>query len=113
MNSIIKKLGLLLILSLVCVSCIISNPKLEECEVKEIVVTKIYEGGVKDIVIDNTENHLFYINRGLEQGLKIEDLQKHIINKKATLHLANSLVGTSRHIAQLKVGDSIFYTEFN
>ena len=112
MNSIIKKIVYLFLVSSVCTSCIISNPKLEECEVKEIVVTKIYEGGIKDIVIDNDEGNLYYINRGLEQGLIIEDLQKHIINKKATLHLANSLVGTSRHIAQLKVGDSIFYTEF-
>ncbi len=112
MNSIIKNICLLFASAFLLNSCIIQNPKPEKCEVKEITVTKIYEGGTKDIVIDNTDNNLYYINRGLEQGLTIKALKDHILNKKATLHLAKTIAGTSRHIAQLKVNDSIYYTEF-
>lgn len=92
--------------------CIIQNPKPEECDVKEIVVSKIYEGGVKDIVFAEANGEFYYINRGLEQGYTLEGMEQKVLNKKVTLHLANTLMGTSNHIAQLALEDEIVFSEF-
>ena len=94
-------------------SCIIQNPKPEECEVKSFTVTEITEGGVKDVVFHDATSDFYYINRGLEQGLNLDSLKTKVLNKTVTLHLAKVLGGrTSNHISQLALGDEIIYTEF-
>ncbi|WP_353779175.1 hypothetical protein [Winogradskyella sp. 3972H.M.0a.05] len=94
-------------------SCIIQNPKPEECVVMTIKVTNITEGGVKDIVFHDAGSDFYYINRGLEQGLNLDSLKTKVLNKTVTLHLAKVLGGiTSEHISQLALGDEIIYTEF-
>jgi len=95
-------------------SCIIQNPKPEECDVIELKVTRITEGGVKDIVFHNSRADFYYINRGLEQSLNLDSLKTKVLNKTVTLHLAKILGGTtSNHISQLALGDEIIYTEFS
>jgi hypothetical protein len=95
-------------------SCIIQNPKPEDCVVIDIKVTKIIEGGVKDIVFYDAGTDFYYINRGLEQGLNLDSLKTKVLNKTVTLHLAKILGGvTSEHISQLALDDEIIYTEFN
>ena len=95
-------------------SCIIHNPKPEDCEIVEARIVRISEGGVKDIVFHSTNGDYFYINRGLEQGLNLEELNNLVLNKSVTLHLAKVLGGSvvSEHISQLTLNDSIIYTEF-
>jgi hypothetical protein len=93
-------------------SCIIQDPKPDECKVVEVTVSEIYEGTSYDIVIRDNGTDKFYINRGLENGLTIEGLKKKILNKKVTLHLPEFIVGTSEHIAQLALENDIIYTEF-
>lgn len=101
-------------ISLLCTSCLIQNPKIEDCEVKNITVVKVYEGGVKDIVFAESNGSFYYINRGLEQGYTLEGFRKKVLNKNVTLHLANTLIGSeSNHIAQIAVGNEILFTEFN
>jgi hypothetical protein len=93
---------------------IIQNPAPSECEVRELVVSRVYEGGVKDIVFANEDGEFYYINRGLERGLTLEGMSEQVLNKKATLHLAKVLYGsTSNHIAQLAVEGEVLFTEFN
>ena len=94
-------------------SCIIQNPKKENCEQIEIKVTEIYEGGIKDIVFSAPDRKYFYISRGLEQSLTIEGMKNKVLNKKLTLHLAKIITGTSNHIAQLSLGQEVIFTEFN
>lgn len=91
----------------------INNPDPKNCEIKEIVVSKIYEGGVKDIVFDHENGGVYYINRGLENGLTLEGMEEKVLNKKVTLHLAKNFSGTTRHIAQLQLGEEVIYTEFD
>jgi len=93
--------------------CIIQNPSQQNCEVMEIIVTKIEEGSSYDIVFKDEENDQYYINRGLEYGLSLEDLRKVVLNKKVTLHLPKFWIGTSEHIAQLTLDEEVLYTEFN
>jgi len=94
-------------------SCIIQNPTPDECVVVEIKVTKITEGGVKDIVFHDDGTDFYYINRGLERGLNLDSLKRKVLNKTVTLHLAKFMGGiTSKHISQLALGDEIIFTEF-
>lgn len=91
----------------------IQNPSPAECEIIELTVKEISEGGVKDIVFKENSSDLYYINRGLEQGFTIEELEDKVLNKKVTLHLVNTWMGTSNHIAQVALGEEIIFTEFN
>ena len=103
------------LLFLTVCSCIIQNPKPEECEIVTTTISKIVEGTSYDIVFVDKGGDRYYINRGLEQGLNLQDLNALVLNKTVTLHLAKVLGGmaTSEHIAQLAVGDNIIFTEFN
>lgn len=103
-----------LLLFLLVYSCIIQNPKPEECEVVTATISKIVEGSTYDIVFVDRGGDRYYINRGLEQGLNLQDLNATVLNKTVTLHLAKVLGGavTSEHIAQLAIGDNIIFTEF-
>jgi len=103
-----------LTVSTLCTSCIINNPKPEDCEIKTITVGKINEGEAYDIVFAEANGDFYYINRGLEQGLTLEDMRLKVLNKKVTLHLAKVLMGsTSNHIAQLALEDKVIFSEFN
>ena len=92
---------------------IIQNPTPEDCEIKEILVSKVYEGGVKDIAFSHADGSVYYINRGLEQGMTLKSMEEKLLNKKVTLHLAKTVAGTSRHIAQLAIDETVIYTEFD
>jgi len=92
---------------------IINNPTPEECETRVVEVTNVYEGGTFDINFKTKSGKTYYINRGLEQGLTIADLNKKVLYKSVTLHLPKVMMGTSTHISQMKVGDQVIFTEFN
>ena len=104
-----------LVLFLTVYSCIIQNPKPEECEIFTTTISKIIEGTSYDIVFVDAGGDRYYINRGIEQGLNLQDLNASVLNKTVTLHLANVLGGlvTTEHITQLAVNDNIIFTEFN
>ena len=115
MNLLFKKSYLLcLLLIFFLQSCLIQNPKPEECAVVQSKIVKITEGSSYDIVLHSENDDFFYINRGIEAGLNIDSLRQKILNKTVTLHLARLFAGTvtSEHIAQLAVNDKILYTEF-
>ena len=79
----------------------------------EVVVSQISEGTSYDIMFTATNGDFYYINRGLEQGLDLEQLQDQLLNKKVNLHLAKTIAGTSNHIAQLAMNSEVIYTEFD
>lgn len=107
-----KKTYLLFTISILFISCVIQNPQPKECEIQEITVTSIYEGTANDIVFKDAGTDYYYINRGLENGLSIEELNSQLLNKKVTLHLPKHWIGTSEHIAQLSFDNKVIYTEF-
>ena len=81
-------------------SCIIQNPKQENCEQIEITVEEVSERGTKDIIFSGPDGEFFYINRELGQGLTLQGMKNKVLNKKATLHLAKIITRTSsNHIA--------------
>ncbi|MCW5518428.1 hypothetical protein J1N09_01160 [Aureitalea sp. L0-47] len=113
MNCTIKKILITLTVPLLLSSCIIQDAQPEECETKEILVTEIKEGSSYDIVFKENNDDRYYINRGLEQGLTMADLEKKVLNKKVTLHLYKFWFGTSEHISQLTVDGNVLFTEFD
>ena len=65
----------------------VSIPKdVKDCLVAEGKVVSVLEGGTNDVVFrldgDKTK---YYINRGLEYGLVLEDLQNELIGNKVTI----------------------------
>ena len=109
-----KSYSLLLLLLVLCTSCIIKDPKPEECYIQSETIINITEGTSHDIVFSDDSGDHYYINRGLERGLNLDSLNAKVLNKTVTLHLPKVLGGlvTSEHIAQLTVDDTIIFTEF-
>lgn len=91
---------------------IIKNTVAEECVIQSDIVITINEGSSYDIVFQCQSGASFYINRGIEQGLKIEALKKKVIGKEVKLHLPKTIMGVSSHISQLAVEDVILFSEF-
>lgn len=112
MSCIIKVVGVVAGLFLLQ-SCIINNPKKQECIVKQIVVTQIYSSNAADIFFKEANGDFYYINRGIERDLKVKQLEHKVMGKKITLHLYKFWFGLeSNHISQLGLGDEILFTEF-
>ncbi|WP_405209261.1 hypothetical protein [Aquimarina sp. LLG6339-5] len=83
------------------------------------VVSKIEERSGFDIAITlENDPHYYYINRGLEYGLTIEELQDQILNKKVVLYpihrwtifTPDKIMG---HIAKLMIDDQVIFNEIN
>ena len=104
-----------LVFFLLLYSCIIQNPKPKDCEIISTTVSEIIKGSSYDIVFVSNNGDRYYINRGLERGLNLQDLNATVLNKTVTLHLAKVLGGTitSDHIAQLAIDDTIIFTEID
>lgn len=102
----------LLCIFLMLNSCVINNPKVEDCQITNIKVTRITIGSSNDIVFHDDDTDFYYINRGLERGLNLDSLNAKVLNKTVTLHLPRLLLGSSEHIAQIAIGNDIIFTEF-
>ena len=84
-----KKLGIGLAVFFLVAAALILRPvpivSEDEALVEVGKVVSIYEGGVKDVVFRLENNsRTFYINRGLENGLHLDQLQSELIGKELT-----------------------------
>ena len=86
-STIIVLFSVISILFLFFKSCVIHNPKPDECEVVSTKVISIREGSTFDIQFKTDTDNVYYINRGLEQGLNLDSLNAKVLNKTVTLHL--------------------------
>lgn len=93
-------------------ACVIYNPKPDNCKVVSAKIIKIREGSTYDIQFKTETEEVYYINRGMEQGLNLDSLNAKVLNKTVTLHLPILAFGPSNHIAQLAVNGEILFTEF-
>lgn len=82
-------------------------------------VKNVYEGGVKDLVIElENSNTKYYINRGFENGFKIKNSRVLLLGENIVLHYAKNWTPfapfgtTSKHITQLSLNDKVLYSEF-
>lgn len=80
-------------------------------------VERVFEGGVKDVVFQLKNNdHIYYINRGLENGLDLLDLQQRLKNEFITLKFIEHWTpldpdNTGHHIAYLEHNGKVIFNE--
>ncbi|RZS99628.1 hypothetical protein [Aquimarina brevivitae] len=80
-------------------------------------VTDVQEGSGFDIVITLQDDpHYYYINRGLQLGLSVQELQDQIQNKTVTLYPVKRWTifttdGNMGHIAKLTYKDKTLFNE--
>ena len=81
------------------------------------VVTYIYEGGIKDVVfrIKETET-IYYINRGLENGLDLAELKEKLIGKEVTIKYPKYWTpldwdNNIKHLSKLEFEGEVIFNE--
>jgi len=123
MNKVLRVSILLLFLAFVIILFLLVRPatinRENSIEVKA-VVTGVSEGGLKDIVISLKDaRDIYYINKGIEKGLNVDDLNKKLIKKSVTILYAKprmlSRFGPmtdTRFITELRLDKEMIYSEF-
>ncbi|GAA4273450.1 hypothetical protein U6A24_19235 [Aquimarina gracilis] len=85
----------------------------------EGIVVDIKEAPGFDIAITlENDDHYYYINRGLEFNLTVEELQREILNKKTTLYSIKRWTiftrdGNMGHVSKLMIEDKVLFNEIN
>ena len=81
------------------------------------VISQVYGTGEYDVVfiLDNSPKK-YYINRGLENGLELDNLQK-LINQEVTIKYPKYWTpldwnNSIRHLSKLEHKEVVIYTEF-
>jgi len=111
--------GALTLLILLAFTLFRPVPKCEgnRCESFTGTVQKIFEGGENDILFGFYETErLFYINRGLEQGLELDQLKHDLIDKEVTVKYPRYWTpldpkGSRVHMTFLAFGDEVLFEE--
>lgn len=89
----------------------------EDAIVVEGEVSAIYESGVKDIHITLKDHStLYYINRGLELGLDIQELKEKLIHQKVTIKYPEYWTPLDwnnriRHLSKLEWKEGVIFNE--
>lgn len=112
---------ILLIVSIVVIIAFLGyrpvNSARQNCRHISGVVSSVSEAGTNDALIklDGTDDN-YYINRGLESRLALEDLRKEVLGKQVVISYAKHWTFIpqrfSKHISELKMGSNILYSEF-
>jgi len=119
----IKRISLLAICicSLALVPMVFSKvpipDSVEQCLKVEGKVIDIIDAGSYDIrFIIEGDHSIYYINRGLERGLNLDELKNKLIGKTATFYYPEHFSildpnNNSRHLNQVNFQDEIIFTE--
>ncbi|MBC8755539.1 hypothetical protein H2O64_12755 [Kordia sp. YSTF-M3] len=90
----------------------------DDCVLISGKIVSIEEGTSNDIQIRlENDSHYYYINRGLEKGVNLEQLSSKVLNKTVTLYCPNrwtivSPDGIVPHISKMEKGTTVVYSEF-
>lgn len=96
----------------------VTTVKSDDCVLISGKIISIQEGSSNDIQIRlENDSHYYYINRGLEKGINLEQLSSKVLNKTVTLYCPNRWTivnpdGIVPHISRMDKGTSVVYTEF-
>lgn len=88
-----------------------------ECEAVTGVVANVYEGSRFDVCFRlKDSDKLYYINRGLEQGLELDELRRDLVGREITLKYPRywtplDPVNATRHISKLEFGERVLFDE--
>jgi hypothetical protein len=88
-----------------------------ECLIQSGIVTAIDEGGTNDVVIRLKDNdEMFYINRGLEQGLDLGILKSTLIGNEVILKYPKHWTpldpyNKTHHVSKVEHGEHVIFDE--
>lgn len=110
-----------LIVLVIVILCLRPIPILAEkdCLVLKGTVSEIYEGGVKDIVFKlRGKNQNFYINRGLQRGISLVELQAKLTGREVVLKYPDHWTlldpnNSSVHISKIEHAGQTVFTELD
>lgn len=91
----------------------------KDCLVAKGKVTKVFEGGVKDVAFRlEGDKTMYYINRGLEQGLVLEELQDMLIGNYVTIRYPKHWTlldpnNRTKHLSILEYNGKELYNEID
>jgi hypothetical protein len=89
----------------------------ENCLSFSGTVHRIFEGGENDVIFQFMESdRLFYINRGLEQGLILEELQNRLMGKELTVYYPRYWTpldprGSIKHVSTVEFDGQVLFDE--
>tara|TARA_B100000965_G_C19081356_1_gene536458 strand:- start:43 stop:405 length:363 start_codon:yes stop_codon:yes gene_type:complete len=116
-----KRIGITLGLFFISAAILIFRPvpivAEEEAIVVEGEVSAIYESGVKDIsILLKNNSTLFYLNRGLELGLDIQELREKLLHQKVTIKYPEYWTPLDwnnriRHLSKLEWKEGVIFNE--
>lgn len=92
-------------------------PPENKCLVITGEVSKIFAAGQKDIIFQLADiNKKFYINRGLEKGLSIDELNTALLQKEITIKYPKywtplDFTNSIKHISKVEFKGKTIYTE--
>lgn len=111
-------LGIAFLLLCVLILRPVPHPdRLDKCLSVTGKVYGISEAGVKDVVFSlEGTNRRFYINRGLEDGLRLDSLRTRLQGREVTLYYPRYWTPLDprnriRHLAQVNLGEQVVWTE--
>ena len=94
------------------------SPIPENCEIITGIAESVRAGdGPGDVVVQIADdNAYYYINRGLDYGLHLPDLQESLVGQEVTVAYVRhwstlNLAGRNRHIASISVAGQEIYSE--
>lgn len=94
-------------------------PDEKDCLSVKGTVTQMYEGGVKDVVFKlQGLDKEFYVNRGLERGLDLNNLKASLTNKEIVIKYPKYWTpldpgNSTRHISKIECDGKTIFTELN
>lgn len=110
-------LGLLLIVTSVLVFRPVPIVPEDQAIVETGIVSDIYEGGEHDVVfrLENKKRR-YYINRGLENGLELADLQELLIGQEITLKYPDYWTPLDwndriKHLSKVEIKGEVIFNE--
>lgn len=89
----------------------------EKALVTSGIVRDVFSAGTQDIVFElQNDDRLFYINRGSDRGLDLEQLQELLIGNKVILKYPKYWTpidwkGEVRHVSKLQFGNQVLFNE--
>lgn len=90
---------------------------LTECEVVTGIVSGVGEGGEHDVlfILEDHETR-YYINRGLEDGLNIDELKSKLAGKKVEFYYPNYWTpldpnNSIRHLSRVDFNNEVVWSE--
>ena len=102
---------LLIIFALVAIGPV--DTSRSNCKQVEGVVEQITEATSYDIVFKlKDDNAIYYVNRGLERGLVLNNLKAQLEGEKVKIWHAKTGYLEGGHVTQVEAGEKIIYTEW-